>query len=70
MTSFEKRQADRKAADVVKAKEKEMKEEKEAERQVSPHGGVYFTIGELTDFVEKNHSPKGKTGSERGEGSL
>lgn len=33
--SFEKRQEERKAMATVKAKEKEMKEEKEAERQVS-----------------------------------
>lgn len=34
-TSWEKRQEERKAMAVVKAKEKEMKDEKEAERQVS-----------------------------------
>lgn len=41
MTSYEKRQAERVATATVKAKEKEMKEEKEAERQVGdPWGGV------------------------------
>jgi hypothetical protein len=34
-SSFEKRQEERKAMAAVKAKEKEMKDEKEAERQVS-----------------------------------
>ena len=34
-TSYEKRQVERQAMAVVKAKEKEMKDEKEAERQVS-----------------------------------
>jgi rRNA-processing protein CGR1 len=34
-SSYEKRQVERKAMATVKAKEKEMKEEKEAERQVS-----------------------------------
>jgi rRNA-processing protein CGR1 len=33
-TTYEKRQEERKAMAVMKAKEKEMKEEKEAERQV------------------------------------
>jgi rRNA-processing protein CGR1 len=36
-SSFEKRQEERKAMAAVKTKEKEMKDEKEAERQVS-HG--------------------------------
>jgi hypothetical protein len=40
LTSYEKRQEDRKATAAVKAKEKEMKDEKEAERQVGIFGGV------------------------------
>lgn len=37
LTSFAKRAEERKARDAIKAKEKEMKDEKEAERQVGVH---------------------------------
>ncbi len=40
-SSFEKRQGERKAMAAVKAKEKEMKDEKEAERQVSHGCSIY-----------------------------
>jgi rRNA-processing protein CGR1 len=40
-STFEKRQEERKAMGAVKAKEKEMKEEKETERQVSAIAGDY-----------------------------
>jgi rRNA-processing protein CGR1 len=47
LTSFAKRQEEKKARDAVKAKEKELKDEKEAERQVrrgiSPVDGFFLT---------------------------
>lgn len=56
MTSWEKRQEGRKATAAVKAKEKEMKEEKEAERQVSASWRVLFSWTEsLTIFSRERY---------------
>jgi len=55
----------------TKAKEKEMKDEKEAERQVSC-GRNYISEGSYTNIstAEEDNSYQGEEGQERGEGSI
>lgn len=75
--TYEKRNAERVAMNVVKAKEKEMKEEKEAERVVSDRQTrertAFITKGYraiANMFTEEDNSAQGQARCEGGEGAI
>ena len=58
-TSYEKRTAERKAMNAMKAKEREMKDEKEEERQVRRDGPLIFGYGAERHLLEANTGDQG-----------
>jgi len=69
-TSYAKRQAKDQALAVVKAQEKEMKEEKEAERKVRQARRIHFPWTATNTLAETYHSTQGEARGKGGEGAL